>query len=130
MKNKILWVVVAITVSLTMIGCQDLNRERIRKRDKIEHVARILMQNPHQFSLIVPNGRPNEYTVKEIEVTDAIFITDVPQDLDCWIEEIQLGSAPSTEKTLGNFHLHQIGEVEGGGWDHGKFGRGHTAVIE
>lgn len=129
MGKKFLWTVVVIAVSLTMIGCPGPVRKETVKRDKIEHVARILMQNPHQFSLIIPDGnRPSEYIVKDIQIDEVKFIIDVPKGSDCWVEVIDVRD-PGL-KIFGSFHLHQIGEIEGGGWDHGKFGRGHTAVIE
>jgi hypothetical protein len=30
----------------------------------------------------------------------------------------------------GEIHLHNVKDIQGGGWDHGKFGRGTTSVIE
>jgi hypothetical protein len=29
-----------------------------------------------------------------------------------------------------DIHIHNLDEIQGGGWNHGKFGRGKTQVIE
>ena len=51
------------------------------------------------------------------------FISDVPKDEPMW--------ALYDTRTRETFiHIHDVKEVNGGAWNHGKFGQGTTNVVE
>lgn len=57
------------------------------------------------------------------------FVADVPEGEDMWAEQTvsQSGGGYSTSVVV---HIHDVSDVEGAGWNHGKHGSGMTQVIE
>lgn len=59
------------------------------------------------------------------------IVEDVPPDRACWVEtsnpDPEIGERFRRKLVI---HLHSVREVNGAGWDHGKFGYGQTTVLE
>lgn len=65
--------------------------------------------------------------------TDIVsFVADVPTNEKMWVEiRAKCGSSFSADCfERMTIHIHTPKEVEGGGWNHGKFGSGNTSVIK
>ena len=66
------------------------------------------------------------------EKTKIIIYDDLKPDEKMWAIERGSGD-PHEEGSVVDYveiHVHSIKEIQGGGWNHGKFGRGTTTVVE
>jgi len=113
-------------------------------------VDRVLMHEPHRYTFLVQR---DDNTVGQIVISvppqadsypDVTIRTDAPADGKMWVEfncvdgTMFVDTCPDpknfmTSRVYANsmtIHIHRIDEISGGGWDHGKHGRGQTNVIE
>jgi len=68
---------------------------------------------------------------------DKIYITkDVPIEQSMWVSyEILHGSFSQPDPCLMKLEIHihsvkSVKDIDGAGWNHGKFGNGETSVVE
>jgi len=93
----------------------------------VENVKRVFMHEEKHYSFLYasPNN-PNElqgFTLRE--VIRVKIITDVSPEEDIWLKYTEFGSSYDLE-----LHLHSAEDINGAGWNHGKFGSGQTVVVE
>ncbi|MFA6963092.1 MAG: hypothetical protein WC227_00015 [Patescibacteria group bacterium] len=96
---------------------------------RYDNVVRVLMHEPNYFSLYT------EQTDSKIlgyqEFSDCSFteiIADVPPGEKMWALKTEIKGTPT--KWLLQIHIHSPKDINGAGWDHGKYGRGQTVPIE
>ncbi len=114
-----------------------------------ESVDRIMMHEPGRYTFFVerPDG-----SVAQLILTNGCgscgegvtIMRDVPSDERMWVE-YSCGSNgyPTQCKQIPTgfsywsaypakivIHIHGLADINGAGWDHGKFGRGQTTVVE
>lgn len=127
--------------ALASLGCADRKQGELR----IDNVVRVFMHEPHRYTLFAQWQEskelvPYEFTVYSFEHRDShgnvlarcgIHIrTDVARGEPMWATSERWGSSSPGNDCVLTIHLHDPTEVEGGGWDHGKHGRGTTQVVE
>lgn len=124
----------SVILALLIAGCSfgQMTDERI------DDVARVFWHEGHRYSILVETGDNTYRTVSLPHYpcawgTGAVsVVSDVPTNEKMWVElRVERGSnfsADCFEKIA--IHVHSPKEVEGGGWNHGKFGTGTTSVIE
>ena len=128
-------------VALGSIGCQDKEQGELR----IDNVVRVFMHEPHRYTLFAqrPEGKeliPYEFTIYGFTHTDShgnvlarcgIHLrTDIARGEPMWATSERWGDSPPGADCILTIHLHDPTEIDGGGWDHGKHGRGTTHAIE
>lgn len=126
-----LFLAVIIMVLLTA-GCGEevVHHTEIDHTNKYVGVRKVLVHQVGQYSVFVP-GEKGGYVQKELARCKATFFEDVPQEEDMYAEETYYSSTDyRLRETYCTFHVHSLKEIGGGGWHHGKFGRGQTNVIE
>jgi len=128
----------ACVLVVGLVGC----KEEVHHR-QIHNVSRIFMHELHQYTLYVQQSEKEVRTEKirlwqtyKPDFTGPDVKTDVPSNQLSWVEFDSYwknGSAcieadPCARNVI--FHLNSVAVVNGGGWDHGKYGNGQTIVVE
>lgn len=135
MREKFFAGVVSILFPLLIAGC-----ERTVTIKQIENVERIFWHEGDKYSVLVKNDDNTYKTVRfpnyqcgSIRDGDGVIIVaDVPGDQKMWVSTVvqeEDNIRPYCFERL-TIHIHSPHDIDGGGWDHGKFGRGQTSVIE
>ena len=101
-------------------------------RERIENVQRIFYHEGSRYTLMIVDPETKQATMRTFYGQVALFfdisngepmwalyeVTDFYQDIDKWIPIYRL-----------KIHMTSPSAVEGGAWNHGKFGSGSTEVI-
>jgi hypothetical protein len=95
---------------------------------KISGITRIMMNEPRKYTYFLSKvSKPQVLQMGDLP--DILY--DAPKESGMWIDYIcqkrRDGRVDSCRYVI---HLHSIKELEGGGWDHGKFGQGQTIPLE
>lgn len=112
----------------TLSGCA---MERMTQ-ERVVEIQRVYMNEPGVYSFMYKND--NQIGVFGGGSTPyyhySIF-DDVSEGKPMWVKIIQ-GVYPSgyVDEVRYEAHIHSVKEVEGGGWDHGKSGRGTNVVVQ
>jgi len=99
--------------------------------NKKMNVDRIYMHEPGRYSVMIKTGpKGEELEIIELRADRKIhIIADVPSQDPCWVYfEREKTMKQSWEKIW--IHVHSPQDIQGGGWNHGKFGKGQTVIIE
>ena len=147
-------IAIAIAVGLTIVlfVAWETKREARAEANKytasfaINGVQRILMHEPKRYTFLVK--QPNSDTLASLSSGDLwgggrmprqfIFIADVPGDKEMWLNLKYVVASKQEEgerKAIKKYdtmeiHVHTAKDVNGAGWDHGKYGQGQTTTIE
>jgi len=101
---------------------------------RMDGVSRVMMHEPSRYTILVekPDGVVAQYTFGQGCCGNVPEIyRDVPVGQPMWIE-YRTGN-PDTNRAfdqLLTIHVHSVSNINGAGWNHGKFGRGDTTVVE
>ena len=92
---------------------------------------RIFMHEPGRYSFMIQLSDSDVVTMRTFRLfnCETRFILDVPQDEKMWAYIQEKGKGPEY-RTFVDLHIHSVRDMEGAGWDHGKFGRGQTHIIQ
>lgn len=129
-------------IALAILGCGDQRQPELR----IDNVVRVFMHEPHRYTLFAQRPETKELAVYEFSIRkgfeyrrangeilkrcDIRLLADVPNGEPMWATSERWGSSPPGADCVLTIHLHDPTEIDGGGWDHGKFGHGTTHAIE
>jgi len=113
---------------LLLVGCNDEKFTEV----KVEGIARIFMHEPDQYSFLVSNEPSGPYrlvTFRNLRPGEIHFEADVPDTLPMWVtmSKVETSGVPYYTNII--IHIRSPRSVEGGGWNHGKRGRGNTNII-
>jgi hypothetical protein len=140
MKEKLFLATIA---AILLTSCGD---KTIKSIIRIENVERVLENERGHYVLYARHD--SHYMLDRYEIcvkpsTDysacyvpAKMVTDVAKNEPMWAEVGLFYESdrvtPENWTNAGNLiiHLHTAKEINGGGWDHGKFGNGQTTVVE
>lgn len=122
---------------LTLTGCA-LESRTIHK---LEGGVRLFMHEDNHYTMMMQEG--NELVAISIVVhnnanSSVRFIEDVPVGQPLWIEyscvrcsELKRPYSPQDIPVRGvTFHISTSADINGAGWNHGKFGSGQTTVVQ
>lgn len=128
--NKILWTISGIGV-ITLL-CWGLQRAPLPEERvvKIVNIDRIMLHTTTKYSFLV-DGFWQTHGIHDVDQMRVQFLFDVPDDKKDWVEIYQnklfLGDWKNDYMVI---HVHNAGDIYGGDWDHGKFGKGQNVVID
>jgi len=133
MKRHILFI--ALLSIYLAVACQPREeQEQISLvTTTVKNVERVLMHEPENYTFFYTNPKaPNELLPLRIPAVIKVnFFQDVPAEENSWLTFTSYGECLSIcHAGLLELHLHSAQEINGAGWDHGKFGRGQTIVVE
>jgi len=133
MKRHILFI--ALLSIYLAVACQPREeQEQISLvTTTVKNVERVLMHEPGNYTFFYTNPKaPNELLPLRIPAVIKVnFFQDVPAEENSWLTFTSYGECLSIcHAGLLELHLHSAQEINGTGWDHGKFGRGQTIVVE
>lgn len=128
--KSFLLAVLVISLPAILAGCGPLPPDR-------EIVIKDIVQVSHHERDLY-TFRIQEGSSPELERVTIYFkgkpreIMDVPLGQKMWVKYTarwEFGMNAPT-KINGEIHFHSVKDIQGGGWDHGKHGRGTTTVLE
>jgi hypothetical protein len=111
-------------------------KEVIRKGNVREDIVRVLCHKPDQFSVFVMDS---DKSLRQEVFYQSTFhnprqlakiICDAPIGKSMWYEGFRSTSWGSTAWEWVEIHIHSGSDINGGGWDEGKFGTGQTTVVK
>jgi len=108
-------------------------------QEEIHDIATIYMHELSSYTVVVREGeveRPISLYLVPLtlqEMQDAIrIVRDVEKGDSPWLEYYYEMKGSSAVKNIHSitFHLSPEYNIQGGGWNHGKFGQGQTLILE
>ena len=141
MKNYRLVLTAGLFV-VVILGCAppltDLDPESIPQTElqRIDHVGRVFLHEYGRYTLLVEEtgGTVIQWRFgNQFECNrEPNLIADVPKNEPMWAEYyVLLGGMWAADcEQLMSIHLHSAQDINGAGWNHGKFGSGQTTVVE
>lgn len=121
------YLVIFLTL-ITIMACCPSDFDPSTKRVYVDKV--FMNENTRYTFITIENG---EAIVREKSTHYPRRIhlyTDVPKGERMYIEYYEKCSGGTKMLQRLDIHIHNLDEIQGGGWNHGKFGRGETQVIE
>jgi len=113
---------VLIISLLFTVGCA-----QHKTGERTVEVQRVFMHNPGVYSGMYVDSEKNVRVIGGYGATTLII--DIPEDRPMWVKETKFSDGIDSYWKY-EFHVHSIKEVDGGGWNHGKFGSGQTSVVK
>lgn len=124
----ILLVIATLVLSYMVVASSRV----VATQERISGISRVLMHAPGIYSILVeePNGLVTirSFTRPCSDVRTNLF-RDAPESSSIWAESIRKESIIESCSSLISIHLHSASEINGAGWDAGKYGAGQTVVI-
>ena len=106
-----------VLIAVFLVGCAPDKNYSI----KIEGIKSISQHEVTYYSVIVADQKGGFESIS-LERCKATFLIDIPPEKDMWVEETYvLSSAHGLQNSHCVFHIHSLKEINGGGWNHGKF---------
>ena len=95
-------------------------------------VQRVLMHEIDFYTFLI--REPNSTKLKSLSLSyhddkSFVLISDVAPDKDMWLN-LKCRVDPTDKCFEIEIHLHSAKDINGAGWNHGKFGKGQTDVVE
>lgn len=143
---------------LVAVICSACGRDLTGEKVVVKNVVRIFMHEPLRYSFLVQENETNVLNLvslphdikigkEPIEISDVPlcaangnslyriqnvkFVADVPDGEFMWATAMLSGRTdmhPSVH--LLEIHIHSPNDIDGAGWNHGKFGSGSTQVVK
>lgn len=129
--KRILFSAASFLLIVLLVGC--FNKKPNSPDEEIRDVVRVFMHEPNHFSVLVRANGAKEGTFIDLHwISSTQYFFDVPAGQPMWVEKKDITQYPNGSATIGRIalHLHSPQDINGAGWDHGKFGRGSTQVVE
>ncbi len=105
--------------------------------ETITDIVRVFWHEQRHYSFYIQKEGSQEINIKEIDVVynydkSVKIFSDVPAGNKMWakIKESRGRTGFNYYTVYLEIHLHSVKDVEGGGWNHGKFGSGQTQVVQ
>jgi len=101
-------------------------------REKKVYIKRVYMNEVNRYTFITKNSDGSN-KVWEISGWDkSVFriYDDVPVGKEMYVEYSKKCQGGTLFFYNVNIHIHNLYELQGGSWNHGKFGKGQTQVIK
>lgn len=97
-----------------------------------DNVIRVFMHEPDTYTLMVPDGESAELNSVYLRNYAIRIIADVPEGNNMWAKakKYNPGGFLSLADKTAEIHIHSPQDINPGAWNHGKYGRGQTTIIE
>ena len=118
--RKLVYLIIVILILISC--CPNLDTSPY----KVEF-QRVFLNESNRFTFIV-DGIPYEVTLHYPHPVKIFY--DVPPDMSMYYKTEKYCSGGSEFYRYLYIHIHSTKDLNGGGWDHGKFGHGQTSVLE
>lgn len=124
---------IVLTVSFSP-GCCDCSQQTpapaynpIRKP-----VIRVLMHEPSRISILVQDEVTKQVTIEELDKYGRNYeiIADVEDGQPMWAELPKILNPYKGKEYTAKIHIRSGEDINGAGWNHGKFGSGTTTIIK
>ena len=99
-------------------------------------IVRAFMHETDNYTFLV-NGRADELVLRSVRVVarnETHIFRDVPANEPMWVKYFEADEVCSNihycRASHLEIHLHSEEDLNTSGWDHGKFGRGETTILE
>jgi hypothetical protein len=125
--NKIKIITGVILIASLLTGCQGVLYE------KKENIVSVYYHENDRYSVIV-NENDELRSVSFINGLNVKIIADVKEGDSMWYEMEYTYSTfnglKKNKKHFLNIHVHNHKDLNGGSWNHGKFGTGKTTKVD
>lgn len=103
---------------------------KTEERNEKQDIVAVWKHEANHYSVTVKEG--NTLMDKAFYGNfSTIIITDVPKDKSMWYEaHFKESSFSGGGYDSLKIHIHSIDDINGGGWNHGKFGSGTTERVQ
>lgn len=95
------------------------------------YVDKVYMNEISRYTFITKqkNGESKVWQLQYVISERTHIYEDVPPNKRMYVEYCNRCSGGSILPNIVNIHIHSLDEIQGGSWNHGKFGKGQTQVI-
>lgn len=132
-KNWEMWfgrlypLTIIIAIMITSTSCKQV------ERDEKSEVVAVWKHDPGVYSVTIKDGITlvDKSFWSDMGRATPLIITDVPEGQNMWYEA-HFSDNAFNGKGYSNvrIHIHSIKDINGAGWNHGKFGSGQTQLLE
>jgi hypothetical protein len=89
------------------------------------------MHETYHYSVMLEADQTGINKVIDLPVGDYTLVSDVPEGNSPWVYIKSTTHAPVGDRSHCIWiHIHNAQNIEGAGWNHGKFGSGNTIPIQ
>lgn len=101
---------------------------------RLDGITRVLMHEPGRYTFLIEQdgGRVAQRTIGQMPCTNVPeLFHDVPAGQPMWAEyHTRRSGKRDVCDALLTIHIHSVTDINGAGWNHGKFGSGQTTIVE
>lgn len=133
-------------LTISLIGCSTNATEKVEPTS-VSGITRVFMHEPGHFTFLVENTDSKKIGQLRVQTyrDDTIIREDLEDgqsirvEYSCGKYQKEFYQCKSIPPNFSNWtvharkltiHLHSVKEIDGAGWNHGKFGRGQTIVVQ
>jgi len=134
-RGRMLLAVLAISVVVLVgvVGSIACKPAEI-KETRFDNIVRVFWHEENRYSVMLSEPTTNRLKIVSFpeDGSNVELIRDVPAGSPMWAEsriKERGWGGPETILSL-RIHIHSEKDIVGGGWNHGKLGRGKTTVVE
>jgi hypothetical protein len=124
--------VAALAICSALMSCEpsqsSIDECAKQFRGRIDGVEAVYMHNVGSYSVMVRDEHGNlnhNRLCGEADVRD-----DAPPNQSIWVETTGVETCYKCCHCTATVHIHSLKDIQGAGWNHGKFGSGQTTVVE
>jgi len=123
--------ILALSIAITFLsGCSETESAKI-----YGDIQAVWFHEGNNYSFtIIQDGKLVNIGPRSFENAKSEVIADVKEGEPLWAKVTHnalFGDDNNKHRgTLYEIHVHSIKDINGAGWDHGKFGSGSTSVVE
>lgn len=133
-------------LTIALIGCSTNATEKVEPTT-VSGITRVFMHEPGNFTFLVEHGDNKKVGQLRVDAhrDDTTIVVDLQEnqtisvEYSCGKYRDQFYQCKSIPPNFSNWnvramkltiHLHSVKELDGAGWNHGKFGSGQTTVVQ
>lgn len=138
--------IVSCFLTIFLIGCSTNTTKKVEPTS-VSGITRVFMHEPGYFTFLVENTDSKKVGQLRIKtnIDNVIIMKDLDEGQSIQIEyscgkfQNEMYQCKSIPPNFSNWnvyalkltiHLHSVKELDGAGWNHGKFGSGQTVVVQ
>jgi hypothetical protein len=100
-----------------------------KEEETTYQVERVFMHTVNSYSFLIFDKDTKE--IKSVGFGECKKITaDVELEKPMWIKVKKTSFRTGDDEYFVEIHIHSVKDINGGGWNRGKFGSGQTSVVE